>query len=139
MAALASAVDVALGSGGTADPLIENLQVTEFMEFNPTAPVVDAYPADPFLTASSYGGGFDHHYIVRVRVGTPDNEAGQKLLLSMMDPEGSNSIIKVLRADRTLGGKVGQVSVEEVSGFSQFPISQDSQLLGATWAVTVRQ
>ena len=137
MSALAQAVET--GLIGTADPLIENLQVTPFMEFNPTAPCIDVYPADPFTSTSAYSGVREENYTVRARVGTPDNIAGQQLLLSMMDAASTVSVAKAIRADRTLGGKVGQAVVGDVSGFSQFPISQDSQLLGATWAVTVRQ
>jgi hypothetical protein len=76
--------------------------------------------------------------LVRARVTTADNEAGQGLLYLMRRPTGGASVSAALEADRTLGGKVDTLKVEGPSGFSQFPAQdREGNLMGCTWTVTV--
>lgn len=125
---------------GTVSPLIPELQVDGRLIPNPTPPAVDIYPGDPFQEALAYGPGNNKlNLTVRARVSTSDNEAGQDLLLAMMDPEASLSMAQAIMSDRTLGGTVGKLNVAE--GPSAFGVFQDSggqgSLLGCTWTVLV--
>jgi hypothetical protein len=138
MDALASQIDSRLV--GTADPLIEGLQVDGRMVFNPTPPSVDVYPADPFQEGLAFGKGNNEVFLtVRARVSTAEHEGGQDLLLSMMDPEATTSMAQAILFDRTLGAKVERVNVTGPSAFGVFPDAggSGSALLGCTWTVRV--
>lgn len=125
---------------GTANPLIENLQVDGRLIPSPTPPAIDVYPADPFQEPFTFGRGNNLLFLtVRARVTTVDNEGGQDLLLSMMDPSATTSVAKAITYDKTLGGTVGKVSV--IEGPSSYGVFQDAggqgALLGCTWRVQV--
>jgi hypothetical protein len=140
--ALATQIQTQLSPlSGTADPLIQNLQVTHLMNVNPTPPSVDIYPAEEFQDAFTFGRGHNQLFLmVRARVTTADSAGGQSLLLTMMDPESSTSMAMAITADRTWGGVVARASVVEgPSGFGVFPQASGDggALLGCTWRVQV--
>jgi hypothetical protein len=120
-------------------PVIEVLQVTPRMNFNPSPPSVDIYPAETPSAGFGFGTGNDElFYVVRVRVSTVDHDGGQDLLLSMMEREGSTSMQEAIESDPTLGGTVDNAGVSERTGFGIFPLAGgDGNLLGATWTVRV--
>lgn len=126
---------------GTANPLIEQLQVVSTMMVNPSPPSIDVYPAEDFAPQIGYGiGNRELRFVVRARVHTADPEAGQELLLSMMDPREDTSVEGALLASPTLGGVVEDLAIVEQSGFGLFPYPQDPEggsLIGATWTVQV--
>lgn len=136
MDALAGQIEDELG------PLIENLQVDGRMIPNPTPPAIDVYPSDPFQELLTFAPVNEMFFTVRARVHTADNEAGQDLLLSMMDPLAATSVTAAIRSDRKLGSTVGQATViEGPSAFGLFndltdPTAQRSWL-GCTWRVRV--
>jgi len=120
-------------------PLIENLQVQGRLIPSPTPPSIDIYPGDPFQDLLTFGAQNELFFTVRARVHTADNEAGQELLLSMMDPESATSVAQAIRSDRKLGNTVSQATV--VEGPSAFGVFTDAggegSLLGCTWRVRV--
>lgn len=138
MDALASQIDTYY-SGGTATPIIDNLQVDGRLIPSPTPPAIDIYPADPFQEPVSYGVTNEMFFTVRARVTTADNEAGQDLLLSLMDPDAATSLVGAVLASRTLGGAVERVgNVDGPSAFGLFgDPSGSGNLLGCTWRVRV--
>ena len=141
MDALAAQVNIAIGEGGTATPAIENLQVESRMVFNPSPPCIDIYPADPSQEGIGFGKSSNSVTLtVRARVTTADHEAGQDLLLSMMDPAATTSLSKAIVDDRTLGNTVGNLVVTGPSGFGVFPVPAGmtgESLLGCTWQVLI--
>jgi hypothetical protein len=142
MDALATRIETVLC--GTANPLIEHLQVDGRLIPSPTTPAIDIYPGDPFTEPLGFGpGNKELFFTVRARVSTADNEGGQNLLLSMMDPNADTSLEQaILDGDRTLGGVVGAVaSVEGPSAYGIFadPGQTTQNLLGCLWRVRVIQ
>jgi hypothetical protein len=139
MDALAQQIDDQIGSRGTADALIENLQVDGRLVPNPTPPAIDVYPADPFQEALAYGlANNEMFFTVRARVSTSDNEGGQDLLLSLMDPDAATSLAQAVLANRTLGSVVERVG--SVLGPSQYGLFGDpngASWLGCTWTVRI--
>jgi len=136
MDALADQIGATLS--GTADPLIENLQTTGFMNIDPTPPSVDVYPADPFQEPLTMGAGYDFRLVVRARVSTADHEAGQKLLLAMMDSNATTSIVRAIKSDKTLGSKVSSLGVDSATGFGLYrDVNGDQSYMGATWVVRI--
>ena len=130
MDALASQINTRLS------PQITDLQVDGRFIPNPTPPAIDVYPADPFQQPLGMRKGNNLIYLlVRARVGALDNEGGQDLLLSMMDPEASTSVAQAVMYDRDLGGVVSSVNVSEgPSAFGVFVAAGgQGNLLGCTW------
>jgi hypothetical protein len=125
---------------GTATPLIEQLQTYPLLTFNPTPPSVDIYPAEVFQEGLAFGKGNNTIFLtVRARVAPADQEAGQELLLSMMDPQATTSLAQAVLSDRTLGAKVERVDVDGPTNYGIFvdPGAQGEALLGCTWRVRV--
>ena len=133
MDALAGQLETELG------PLIENLQVDGRLIPSPSPPAIDIYPGDPFQETITFTEYNELFFTVRARVLTADNEAGQDLLLSMMDPAAATSVAAAVHSDKSLGNTVSRATVSE--GPSAFGIFTDAggngNLLGCTWRVRV--
>ena len=111
---------------------IDGLQVYGYLNANPTPPSLDVYPGDPFQNGAGFGVGQSRVYFtVRARVSTADQEAGQKLLLRLLDPQDLASVEAAL-ADSAV------VVPEGVSGFREYleEASTDGRLLGCEWRVS---
>jgi len=121
------------------DAVIESLQVVPRMMLSPSPPTIDIYPDTPFTARIGMGAGNrEFAFLVRARVGTPDHEGGQDLLLMMMDPRAPTSVHAALESDSTLGGKVEDVWVDGPTGFGTFPSpGGDGSLMGCTWSAIV--
>lgn len=147
MDALANQIQTSMAiTVGTADPVMEGLQVYPRLVWNPTPPSIDVYPADPFQEGLAFGRGDNEMFFtVRARVNTPDHEGAQDLLLAMMDPQQDLSVAAAITAAgtaapaKTLGGMVENVTVEPPSDFGVFvdPGPHGGALLGCTWRVRV--
>lgn len=132
-------------SVGTADPLLDELQVYQRLTWNPTPPTIDMYPAPEFQIPLGMGRGNNElFFTVRARVNTPDHEGAQDLLLAMMDPQSDLSVSAAITAagtasaSKTLGGLVENVTiVEGPSDFGVFTDPGGNALLGCTWRVRV--
>jgi hypothetical protein len=123
---------------GTASPVIVGLQVNERMNPNPTPPSIDVYPGSPFTEMIAFGRATRQYWFtVRARVSTADNEAGQDLLLSMMDDGSNESVEAAIISTRTYAGaKLG-----DIEGPTEFGVYRDTageeSLLGCTWRVAL--
>ncbi len=137
MTALASQLQEELCSLGTANPVIENLQVEDRLHPNPTPPAIDIYPSTPFTEVVAYGARHQYWFTVRARVLTADNEAGQDLLLAMMDDDSAESVETAIRSTKTYAG----AQLGDIEGPSEYGIFIDSggegNLLGCTWRVAL--
>lgn len=117
-----------------------DVQVEPRMVWNPTPPCVDIWPADPSTDEELAGFDDDGAKLisVRARVGTADHEAGQDLLLALMDPEDDLSIRVALEDDQTLNGYASSVFVRDQSGYQMFPTADNTgAYLGCQWTVLV--
>lgn len=112
---------------------IEGLQVVPFLNPNPTPPALDLYPGDPFQTGAGFGvGNSQAFFTIRARVSTADPEAGQRLLLRMLDPEDPASVEVAIE-------DVATVAPEGVSGFREYleEAAGNGRLLGCEWRVSL--
>jgi len=135
--------DIAEAIADALQPLtagIPELQIDPYINGIPTPPSIDVYP-DPgtFLERSAMGhGSWEAVFVVRARVSTLDQYSGQKLLLDLMDPRSTSSVIGALEADPTLGGVVQDTNVEYPTGYGQLADPASEQpLLGVIWRVRV--
>ena len=122
---------------GTANPVIVDLQVENRLHPNPTPPAIDIYPGTPFTEAIGYGHTRQYWFTVRARVSMADNEAGQDLLLSMMDNATNESVEAAIRSTKTYAS----AQLGDVEGPTEFGVFPDSggegNLLGCTWRVAL--
>lgn len=142
----ASVLEIMLALGGQLDeqlaatPALEGLQVAALFVRDPTPPCIDIYPGDPFGEQVA----FDHTsrellFTIRARVDAADVDAGQELLLGLMD-RGPGSVLGAHGADRTLGGAVDTSVLEGPTGFSAYAATQGAatgSLLGCEWRLRV--
>jgi hypothetical protein len=136
MQALATQIDTTLA--GTAQ-VIPGLQVTPLLNWNPSPPSIDMFPATPFQEPIAFGPGNNElNFTVRARVNTPDHEGAQELLLMMMDRNASESVALAILGDTSLGGKVEHVNVEGPSDYGVFiEPSGAGAFLSCTWLAKV--
>ena len=117
------------------DPItleIPGLQITPYLNPNPTPPSIDVYPGDPFETGAGFGPTQAQlFFTIRARVSTGDAEAGQLLLLRMLDPSDAASVEAALE-------DVAAVVPEGVSGFREYleDTAGNGRLLGCEWRVS---
>lgn len=112
---------------------IPDLQVYGYWNDNPTPPSLDVYPGDPFQDGAGFGTDQSQAFFtVRARVGMADNQAGQQLLLRMLDVQDPASVQQALEA-----ADAGTVVTEGVSGFRQYPEDSGAteRMLGCEWRV----
>lgn len=113
--------------------VVEDLQVLGrgMLNPNPTPPSLDVYPGDPFQTGAGMGVGASRvFFTIRARVGTADSEAGQRLLLRLLDPLDPASVEAAVQ-------DVAVVVAEGVSGFREYDAGEGARLLGAEWRVSL--
>lgn len=115
-------------------------QVEPILLWSPSPPTVDMFPSDTsndpqFAAFGEELGG--ELVTVRARVGTPDDEAAQRLLLAIMDDEDPLSITPAILDDPTLGGVASDVSIFSRSGFLPFNVPELGTYLGCTWQIVL--
>lgn len=138
MDALGAQLSQELAGGGTANPVVENLQVVPRMNRNPTGPSIDIYPSTPFTETIAYGRGSRMYWFtVRARVNPLDQTGGQDLLLAMMDDGSAESVEEALRGVKTYAGaKLGDI--EGPTEFGSFgDTGKPGDMLGCTWRVAL--
>ena len=122
---------------GTANPVIENLQVEDRRHPNPTPPAIDVYPGSPWTEVIGYGNARQYWFNVRARVGTADNEAGQDLLFAMMDNSTVESVEAAIRSTKTYAGAtLGDIEALEYGLISDID-AQGESFYGCVWRVAV--
>lgn len=119
-----------------------DIQVEPRLVLNPTPPCIDIYPADTQRgteTAGFTASGVDGEllFTVRARVSTADSEAGQDLLLAMMDDENDLCIAVPLSSDPTLGGLTSDLFVQPGTGYGLYTLPDGGSLLGCQFIVAV--
>jgi hypothetical protein len=119
---------------------IPELQVTALINYNPTPPAIDVYPADPFQEQIAYGAAMrEAVFQIRARVSNADQDQGQTLLLQMLDPGSPLSVTAALTADPGFANNCQDSAVEGPSGVLDFPDpgGQGNFLTGALWRLRV--
>ena len=121
------------------------IQVEPSMILNPTPPTIDMYPADPSADPQSAGMGETYsdmdagYWInVRARVSPTDNVANQEVLLELLDPESSMSLVQALYDDPTIGGLAADINLDSTSGYVLVPKIDGSAVhIGVVWRFLV--
>jgi hypothetical protein len=110
---------------GTLDDVTDvDVQVEPRIVLSPTPPTIDMFPTDPSNDqllagfADDVGGEL---ITVRARVNTADSDAGQDLLLALMDDEDPLSLIAALNDDPTLNGTASDCAFRGRSGYVIVP------------------
>lgn len=117
------------------------VQIEPRMVLSPTPPTIDMFPGDPSndQTLAGFAEELGAEVItVRARVQTPDSNAGQDLLLALMDDEDPLSLVAALNDDRTLGGLASDIWCRSRSGYVVIPdLSGEGAYLGCLFQYLV--
>lgn len=109
-------------------------------------PAIDIFPTSASIMTEGLASFADQYggipLAIRVRVSPGDIDAGESLLLDLMDDEASDlSIVAALDADRTLGGVAQTLSWGAGwpwSGYTNFPdVNGDGMFLGSLMSLVV--
>jgi hypothetical protein len=116
----------------SSNPVIPELQVDNRQNPNPSPPSIDVYPGtEPFTEQIGFGPDQrSYNFTVRARVATSDNEAGQDLLLAMMDDASAQSVevaVWTVSGVKSVVGPTPYAAFRDVGG--------ESEWLGCTWRV----
>jgi hypothetical protein len=111
------------------------------MLFNPTTTAIDIYPDEPFRDEATAGmGDIDggYRFVVRARTGLNDLDAGQSILLALMDDFDDICLAAAVSDDPTLNGMASDVFVSGPSGFRPFrDLGGEGTMAGVVWNVLV--
>ena len=108
-------------------------------------PCVDMYIANPTGLEQGLAGFYDIYggipITIRIRVPAADIEAGEDLILGLMDDEDPLSIVAALGSDRTIGGVIDTIFWAEGfpwTGLTDFQDpSGDGFYVGSTLTIVV--
>lgn len=123
-----------------------DFQVEAGMILNPTPPTVDVYPADPGRELELTGGfgatdaeADDGLWVnVRARISPLDHNAGQEILVELMDPASELSLVQAIYDDPTLNGYATDVNLESQTGYVLVPtIDGGAVHIGVIWRFLV--
>ena len=86
----------------------------------------------------AYQRGLDYWtLIVRGYVGTQFDIAAQVLLDEWISSTGATSVKAAVESDRTLGGKVQDLTVRTCSGYGYYDLPNHGRTLGAEWTILI--
>jgi hypothetical protein len=127
---LAEAVQAMTTALATIQTQIPELQVYGYPNGNATPPTIDMYAGEPFQEGAGFGVGSKRvWWTVRARVSVADPEAGNKLLIRLLDPQDPASVEAALAAtDVAAVGNEGAVS-----GLRTYSDTGELDMLGAEW------
>lgn len=116
---------------------IAGLQVTGYVQANPTPPVAEFLPAKVEYDKTAQRGSDEWTWTIRVLVGNVSDIGAQKRLDTFLAPSGAGSIKAQVQSDRKLGGTVDTLRVTRCSGYRAYDRPNGTTLLGAEWTVEI--
>jgi hypothetical protein len=121
---------------------LPELQITPYLQSNPTPPSIDIYPAPMFQRPSGFKDDSDTFWVVRARTISADPTASQQALLRLLDRRAPESVETALTVDQSLGGVAQSVWVTEdgVSGYTEVqedPGEATGRMISCEWQLGV--
>lgn len=118
------------------------VEVEPRMNLTPNVPSIDIFPADSprDFEVGAFSVNDDRGYFinVRARVSTVDQESGQDLLLSFIDPTSTLSIGQALYDDPSLNALASDLDIVAQTGYTIFPtLDGTGAYLGCQFTVRV--
>lgn len=118
--------------------LIEGVQVSAYMLASPTPPAIHVYPSGIAYDRAMHRGLDEVSMTVQAFLTFGVDVGAQLALDELLAPSGSRSVKAVIEGDRTLGNKVQDTWVRELSGYDIQTIPDRGAVLVATWVVEIR-
>lgn len=112
------------------------LQGSGYLLASPTPPTIEVFPGQTEYDSVFQRGMDEVVFIVRIVVSMTLDQASQMTLDNYLDPTGTSSVKALLEADRTLGGVVKDLRVEEATGHQRSTVEAKEQL-SADWSVRI--
>ena len=118
---------------------IPDLQIYAGWLPTPSPPSIEIFPGDPFQEDLGFAEEKKSFWTVRARVAMADTDAGQNLLLQLLEPDGPTSVESALCWNGA-GESVKSSAVVEgtPSGYREYSDGDfPGRLLGCEWRVEV--
>ena len=117
---------------------IPNVNVSAYMQANPTLPVIwvkpSSEPGIQYHRAMQDGVEF-WTLTVQAFVGTLLDRTAQENLDRLIDRAAPHSVKAALELDKTLGGLVSILVVQSCTGYQEYARADGTTALGAEWTV----
>lgn len=117
---------------------VSGVQWSPYLLSSPTPPAGHVIPSEIAYDRTMHRGMDEVRMTVQAFVALGLDRAAQMALDELLAPSGSRSVKTALEADRTLGGKVQDVWVSGMTGYTLVTIPDRGQMLSAEWTVIVR-
>ncbi len=115
-----------------------NVQVSAYMLANPQPPTLQVMGPDTIDYDQAMAGGLHiWNMIVQGFVGAATDRGAQVNLDLWLAPEGALSVMAAIESDRTLAGKVMDLSIVQASGYKIYQLPSEPAVLGCEWTVQV--
>jgi hypothetical protein len=132
-AGLAAKLDATYGTGAAA---ADQVQVSAYMLESPLGPTLMVKGPDDVEYNEAFGRGLGYwRIVIQGFAGTAITTAAQTLLDTWISPDGVKAVLEA--GDRTLGGKVQDLTVENARHYGLFHLPSGMSFLGVEWVVLV--
>jgi len=113
----ATIAEIREGLAANLQAVFSDRQVSAYMLAAPSPPAIDIIPDGITYDTAMQRGLDELHFIIRALVPATSDIGQQQNLDLMFDPHSPTSVKAAVEADRTLGGIVSSLRVEDVSAY----------------------
>jgi hypothetical protein len=117
---------------------LEGVQVSPYMLANSTLPAIHIFPSAVSYDQAMHRGVDAQTMTVQAMVAFGSDQGAQVTLDELLAPSGSRSVKAAIESDKTLGGKVQDVWVQEAGNYVITALPESRQILSVNWTVLVR-
>lgn len=113
-------------------------QISPYMLSAPTTPTVQVMGPDLITYHRAMADGVNEWtLIVQAFVGLISDQGAQQVLDRMLDTTGAASVKAAIEADGTLGGAAFSTTVVSSSGYRQYQLGGQADVLGCEWSIQI--
>lgn len=130
--------DIRAGLATNLNTLSDSAQVSAYPKSSPTPPALLVVGFDAIVRTGFGRSSFEIPFIIRGLAGMPTQESAYIRLDKWLSPTGAVNVWAALESDKSLGGKVQDVSVMRCEGAQTIQVSSGVEMLGSTWHVVIQ-
>ncbi len=129
--------DIRAGLATNLQTLSDTFQVSNYPKDNPTPPAFIIVGFDQIVRAGFGNRSFTIPFVIRGLAGMPTQESAYVRLDQWLSPIGAINVWTAIESDKSLGGKVQDVTVQRCDGVQTITLTGGVEVLGSTWHVQI--
>ena len=134
--------DIRAGLATNLKTLAQSRQVMAYPTDNQTPPSLivvgfDEIVRTGFGNPGSGRGSYEIPFVIQGIAGKPTNRSAHVVLDKWLSPLATLNVWGAIESDRTLGGKVSNLSVTRCDGYQEIMLPGGVTMLGSTWHVQI--